>query len=255
MTEDEIRMSIKMGGETGILTESEHKMIHRVFEFKDTLVKEIMVLKNDMVCINIEDPLEKIIEKAIEEGFSRLPVYKNNIDNIVGVLYAKDLLSMLREQNLIILQDCVRQPYFISPTKKVSDLLKKFQKGKLHMAIVKDEYNSTLGLITLEDLIEEIIGDIRDEYDIEEYELPKDDNGALIVDAKMTVSELKKAGMELVGVPMEETVAGFVTQFCGKVPNKGEQFRVKNFIITIVETDKYKVKQVKIEQYKKEEQK
>lgn len=165
-TTEEIKTLIRIGAEEGVIHKDEKEMIHSIFDFGDTTVKDVMVPKQDMVCVNINDNINKILETIVEEGFSRLPVYKGNIDNIVGLLYSKDLLSIWKYKKLVIMQDIIREPYFINENKKVQEILKEFQKGKIHIAIVLDTYGKTVGLVTLEDLIEEIVGEIKDEYDI-----------------------------------------------------------------------------------------
>ena len=168
VTAEEIKTMIHIGAEEGIIHKEEKEMMHSIFDFGHTVVKEVMVKQQDMVCININDSINKMLDIIVSEGFSRLPVYKDNIDNIVGVIYAKDLLNIWKNKKLIIIQDIIRDPYFVNENKKVNEILKEFQKGKIHIAIVQDDNKKTMGLVTLEDLLEEIVGEIKDEYDIEE---------------------------------------------------------------------------------------
>lgn len=167
VTLEEIKSLVHIGAEEGVIHKEEKEMMHSIFDFGDTVVKEVMVKREDMVCININYSINRILEIVVEEGFSRLPVYKENLDNIVGILYAKDLLSVWKNRKLVIIQDIIREPYFVNENKKVNEILKEFQNGKIHLTIVLDTYGKVVGLVTLEDILEEIVGEIKDEYDIE----------------------------------------------------------------------------------------
>ena len=170
-TEEELRMLISEGRKSGAIDSTEHQLIEKIFEFNDKQVKEIMIPRNHMVAIDIDDPREKIFQIVTEEGYSRLPVYKGTIDNIIGVIYTKDLISAAEHRQLIMLQDIIRPAFFVSSTKQIGNLLKEMQRKRVHMAIVVDEYGGVQGLITMEDIIEEIVGEIQDEYDIEAQEV------------------------------------------------------------------------------------
>lgn len=164
VTEEEIRLMIEVGKEEGILGDEERKMLHRIFEFGDTLVKEVLVPRDKMVTIDIEATDEDLLNLLVEEGHARIPVYKGLPDNIVGIIYARDLLYIWQNNGLIVIPDLVHPAYFVYGGKRVNDLLMDFQKMHIQMAIVRDENNNVLGLVTLEDLIEEIVGDIPEEH-------------------------------------------------------------------------------------------
>ena len=164
ITEEEIRLMIEVGKEEGVLVEEERKMLHRIFEFGDTLVSEVMVSKEKIVAIDIDSDAEELLDLLVEEGHARIPVYKGSIDTIVGIIFARDLLYILRNKDLIIIQDLVHPAYLVPAKKRVNELLRDFQKMRIQIAIVVDENNKTLGLVTLEDLIEEIVGEIYEEY-------------------------------------------------------------------------------------------
>lgn len=164
ITEEEIRLMIEVGKEEGVLVEEERKMLHRIFEFGDTLVNEVMVPKEKIVAIDIDSNAEELLDLLVEEGHARIPAYKGSIDNIVGIIFARDLLYILRNKNLIIIQDLIHPAYLVPAKKRVNELLRDFQKMRIQIAIVVDENNKTLGLVTLEDLIEEIVGEIYEEY-------------------------------------------------------------------------------------------
>ena len=160
ITEEEIRLMIELGKEEGVLGDEERKMLHKIFEFGDTVVSEVMVPKDKVVAIDIEATAEDLLNLLVEEGHSRIPVYKGSQDNIVGVIYARDLLYIWQNKGLVIIPDLVRAAYFVQKNKRVSDLLKDFQHMKVQIAIVTDEKKQAIGLVTLKDLLEEIVGEM-----------------------------------------------------------------------------------------------
>jgi putative hemolysin len=164
ITEEELRTMIEMGKEEGVLSEEERKMLHRIFEFGDTKLKDVMVAKDKMVAVNINTNSEDLLNLFVEEGHARLPVYKGLLDNIVGIVYARDLLYILREKGLFLLQDLLHEACYVPESMRVSELLKKFQTEKIQIAIVIDKDKKALGLVTLEDLLEEIVGEIEERH-------------------------------------------------------------------------------------------
>jgi CBS domain containing-hemolysin-like protein len=164
LTEEELRTMIEVGKEEGVLTDEERKMLHRIFEFGDTKVSEVMVEKEKIVALNIKSTAEDLLNIFVEEGHARLPVYEGSIDNIIGMIYARDLLYIIRDKGLIVLQDLIHEAYYVSGGMRVNELLRRFQAEKIQVAIVVDEQKKTLGLVTLEDLIEEIVGEIEEKY-------------------------------------------------------------------------------------------
>jgi CBS domain containing-hemolysin-like protein len=169
ITEEELRLMIEVGREEGVLTDEERKMLHRIFEFGDIKIKDVMIPKEKIVALNINSTSEQVLDIFAEEGHARLPVYRDSIDDIVGIIYARDLLYILRDKSLFVLQDLIHKPYFVSATLKVNELLRKFQLEKIQIAIVIDENRKTLGVVTLEDLIEEIVGEIEEEYSLKNH--------------------------------------------------------------------------------------
>ncbi|OGX15375.1 MAG: hypothetical protein A2166_04550 [Omnitrophica WOR_2 bacterium RBG_13_41_10] len=163
ITEEELRLMIEVGKEEGVLSDEERKMLHRIFEFGDTKVSTVMLAKEKIVALDAKSTPEDLMNIFVEEGHSRLPVYKDSIDNIVGIIYARDLLYILRDKGLFILEDLVHPAYFVSSNLSVNELLKRFQIDKIQIAVVVDDRKKTLGLVTLEDLIEEIVGEIEEE--------------------------------------------------------------------------------------------
>jgi CBS domain containing-hemolysin-like protein len=155
---------IEVGKEEGVLSDEERKMLHRIFEFGDIRLSEVMAPKEKIIAVNINSTSEELLNIFVEEGHARLPVYEGSIDNIIGIVYAQDLLYILRNRVLFVLEDLLHKPYYVSDNLRVNELLRKFQADKIQIAIVVDEHRKTLGLVTLEDLIEELVGEIEEEH-------------------------------------------------------------------------------------------
>jgi CBS domain containing-hemolysin-like protein len=226
VTEDEIRHMVDVAEEEQEIEEDERELIHSVFEFGDTVVREVMVPRPDMICLPADTAFNAALKTIVDAGYSRIPLYEGDTDNIVGLLYAKDLLKRVHEAKKDAKVSTLgRAPTFIPEQKKVSELLREMQTQHVHMAIVVDEYGGTAGLVTIEDLIEEIVGEIVDEYDKEEPLVEPIDDETIRVDAKMAIDEVN----ELLGVelPHEEwdTVGGLVFGLTGRVPVVGEKVR------------------------------
>ena len=192
ISEEEFKIMLDEGKKTGVIDKTEHELISSIFEFTDTMVKEIMVPRTDITAIDCSISSENLFSTISEEGYSRIPVYKKNLDNIIGIIYAKDVVSLLEYRNLIILDDIIRQPYFVPQTKKISELLKEMQRKKIHIAIVNDEYGGTAGIVTLEDIIEEIVGEIQDEYDEELKEIESSSDGSFLISGKLSISNFNE---------------------------------------------------------------
>ena len=165
-TEEEIKALLKIGEEEGVLHKEKYAMIYRIFEFNDTIVKDVMAPKKEMISISVDAPFEEIMDKVMDAGYSRVPVYKDSPDNIIGVINMKDLLGLSCNRELVVLQDIIYPATFVPAARKVTELLREFQKGHTHLAIVTDDENKIAGIVTLEDLLEEIVGEIEDEYDV-----------------------------------------------------------------------------------------
>lgn len=163
ITEEELRMMIEIGKEEGVLSDEERKMLHRIFEFGDTKVGDVMIPKDKIIALNLNSTAEDLLNIFVEKGHGRLPVYDGSVDNVVGIIYARDLLYILRDKGLFLLQDLIHNAYYVPATLQVNEVLKKFQVDKIQIAIVVDEHKKTLGLVTMEDLIEEIVGEIEEE--------------------------------------------------------------------------------------------
>jgi len=247
ITEEEIHALIQMGADEGVLEAQEHQMIHGVIRLSETQVREVMVPRTEMECINASDSMDYIINQIVQAGYSRMPVFRENVDNIVGVVYTKDIISILQNRELIVLQDILRQPYYVPETKKVDELLHEFQRGKLHLAIVVDEYGGTSGLVTLEDLIEEIVGEIRDEYDVEEKNIEQIADNIWLADAQTDVKEINDIlKVELPDMKDLNTIGGFIINLLGHLPRKGEQVVYHNLHFTVMAASSRKIDKIQI---------
>ncbi|RMH77757.1 MAG: HlyC/CorC family transporter [Calditrichaeota bacterium] len=250
LSEGEVKTLVAMGQEQGALEKDEKEMIFSIFEFGETSVKEIMVPRTDMVCIELNTTLTQLMELIKSKMLSRIPVYKERIDNIVGILYVKDLLPLLskRRRERLNLGRLVRQAYFVPEQKKIAELLREFQKERIHMAIVVDEYGGVSGLVTLEDIIEEIVGEIQDEFDREPPLYKKVDENTYIVDGRMPLEEINH---ELhLNLPTEEgveTISGFILSLLGSLPKEKESTYYNGYQFIVERVVKNRILKVRIE--------
>jgi CBS domain containing-hemolysin-like protein len=224
VSEEEIRAMAEAGHEEGAIEEEEKELIHSIFEFGDTVVREVMTPQPDIVAIDASRSLEDAMDMVIRHGYSRIPVYRDSLNEVVGIVYAKDVLREMRTgRNGRSLEELARRAKFVPESKKVSDLLKDMQREKFHVAVVVDEYGSVAGLVTLEDLLEEIVGEITDEYDREEPQVEPAGDGRFRVNARLPVDELNE--LLEVELPNEEwdTVGGLMMAVLGHLPHQGER--------------------------------
>jgi putative hemolysin len=224
VTEDQLRFLVQVGEEEGVIEEDEREMIHSIFEFGDTIVREVMRPRVDIVAVPAKATINEALGLVMESGHSRLPVYEGNIDHIIAVVYVRDLLPALRQGRLDqpVGEAFRRAPFFVPETKKVDELFREMQGRKVSMAIVVDEYGGTAGLVTMEDLLEEIVGEIQDEYDLEEKPIQLIDERTAVVNGRTHVEEVNEMlGLQL---PVDEvdTIAGLVYSLAGHVPVQGE---------------------------------
>lgn len=251
VTEEEIKTMISIGEEEGALEEEEKEMLHKVFEFGDKVVTEAMVPRTEIVPIPEESTIEDALRLVSEEGYSRYPVIKESIDNVTGILYVKDILIKMAEgkiQKDLPITELVREAYYIPENKMVTELLDEMQKNKFQIAIVMDEYGGTAGLITLEDIMEEIVGGLQDEF--EEMEAEKEveiiDERTFIVSGTTGLDEVNElAGVELMSEDFH-TIGGFVFGLFRRLPRVGEQVRYHNLRFLILEMEDKKISKVKI---------
>ncbi len=257
LTEDDLKAMIIAGEEEGLIEEEERDMIDSIFEIGDKMVKEIMTARMNIISVEEDTSLKDIINVIAKEGFSRMPVYRNDIDRITGIVYIKDIVAHgiagLAKQETLKTKDFMREPYFVPESKRVSDLIRELQEKKMQMAIVVDEYGGTSGLVTMEDLVEEIVGEISDEYKKEIKELHILPDGNFLVSGSMEVEKVNdEIGLDIPEGEFE-TIAGFVLDRFGKFPLKGESFVYGAFQFTIQESDTRTVRLIKIKKIKGEE--
>ncbi|MGE5313620.1 MAG: hemolysin family protein [Acidobacteriota bacterium] len=247
ISEEEVKQLLEEGTRSGVIDTAEHELIKSIFEFTDTTVKEIMVPRTDIVAVDLSTSRDKLINTLIEEGFSRIPVYEGTTDNIVGIIYSKDLLSILEYRDLIILQDIVRPAYFVPETMKISALLRELQAKRQHMAIVVDEFGGTEGLITMEDIIEEIVGEIRDEYDEEQGDITTASDGTIVVNAGMNIHDFNSRFTEALPDDDDyETVGGFLHKYTGRIPELHEEIPYRSLLFTIAKKNDRRIQQIKV---------
>lgn len=244
---EEIDSYFTLGEEVGIIERDEKEMISSVFEFGDTLVREVMVPRPDIIAMPISIGLEDLLKFIREDGHSRFPVYDGNIDKVVGILYVKDILIKLTEiQVNYDLFKLLRPPFFVPETKKLNDLLSEFQKRKQHLAMVVDEYGGISGLVTIEDLLEEIVGEIVDEYDLEEQApMNRIDEHVYSIDARYSISDLEAELNCELEYEDSETVGGFVLEKMGRIPQRGESFVEPQGVFQVTEIKGNRILRVK----------
>jgi putative hemolysin len=246
ITEEEIRMLIKEGGEQGVFEATEQALIHSVFEFTDMSTKEVMVPATRMVTIGLGMSVEDIKTIITEEQFSRYPVIGKDLNDIRGILYVKDFLNALAK-GAVDIRKLIKPPYFIPETMNISNLLKEMQRKRVHMALVIDEYGGVSGLVTMEDLLEEIVGEIRDEYDIESPVVKLSDR-TFLVDASISIRDLKEDhDIEIPESTEYETLSGFLLTTLQKIPKVGDVVEIENKKITIAEMVGQRIAKAKLE--------
>jgi len=239
LTEEELKMLVEAGEEEGVIEIEEKQMIHSIFDFTDTVARQVMKPRTDMHCASITSSLDELLDVITTTGHSRIPIYEDNVDKIIGVVHAKDLLPVLRqEKRLFDIRAVMREAYFIPETKDLAELLAEFKGGHIQMAIVRDEYGGTAGLVTVEDLLEEIVGEIRDEYDIEEPLIDVLDEDHAIVNARMSVDDLnEQMSLSIPESEEYETIGGFVFDLFGRQPVSGEVVSYENVDFRVEEIE------------------
>lgn len=243
---EELRLILDQGKESGAIKTAEHELITNVFEFSERVVKQVMVPRTHMIGLNISTTGERVIDFFIEEGFSRIPVYQGTIDNIIGIVHAKDFIALMNNPQLILLHDLIRPAYFIPETTPIHKLLRDFQRNHIHMAIVVDEFGGTSGLITLEDILEELVGEIQDEYDDEKPLVEKVGDHEYKVRATASISDASgHLPKPLPESEQYETIAGLVNYVFGRIPEIHETITFAGYECTILQKTKRSVAVVK----------
>ncbi len=252
VSEDEVKYLIREGRKSGVFEPSEEDLIHSVFRFTDTVVKEVMVPRTEIAAVEAGSDLDTILRTMNEKGFSRLPVYAETIDNIIGVVYLKDILALHVENRPFQLNKVLRKPYIVPPNKNVSVLLREMREKRIHLALVGDEYGGTDGLVAMEDLIEEIVGDIRDEKEKELREIEEIAANRFIIDGRTDIGKVnERLGVTL---PEEEfeTIGGFVLGLFGRLPVEGDQIRYNNLMFTVLRLRKNRISRIRVLKYTSE---
>ena len=247
--EGEIKILLEEGRRKGVFDKTEEELIHGVFEFADRSVKEVMVPKPNIYSINIENGRDEVMEYIVENEFSRYPVYRDNPDNIIGIVYHKDITKQMWLKSSFSLADLLKKPYFVPDTMEISILLKEMQRRRQHMAIVSDEYGTTAGLITLEDIMEEIFGEIMDETDVDDrIERLKD--GSFIIDASYSIRDLEnRLNLNLPESPDYETLGGFVLNQLQLIPRGGEIVNYSRYRFTVVGIEGRRITKIKMNKF------
>ena len=250
VTEEEIRMMVDVGEERGAIQETEKEMINNVFEFNNKVVSDIMTHRTEIVGMSLPTAMDNIAALFKSEQYSRIPVYEESIDNIVGILHVKDLVQVMLEGKVenFDLRTILRRPYFVPVSKRIDTLFNDLKNNKTHMAVVIDEYGGTAGIITLEDLLEELVGNIFDEYDEEEKEYEKLDDNTYLIDGTVDPEKVE----ELLGVSLEaegyETLSGYIIGLLGRIPETGEQPVIEDnlLVFKVEKIDDKRISKVKV---------
>ncbi|SFC21874.1 Hemolysin, contains CBS domains [Parapedobacter composti] len=251
---EELQYLLDQGRESGALNMAEHELIKNVFDFNERIVKNIMVPRNKISAIEMNCPVDAFIERITKDGYSRIPIYDDNIDQIIGIVHTKDILPIIAKGKELVLKNIIRKPYFIPETKKINDLMAEFQQKRIQIAIVLDEFGGTAGMVTLEDIVEELVGEIQDEYDEEIPVVEKISDTEYMVDASANVHDVN----ELLPVELPEsndydTISGLVSDLFDKIPDVGERKAYHGYNFIIMKKTQQNIEFVKLELVRKPE--
>jgi CBS domain containing-hemolysin-like protein len=246
-SEEELRLILTESEEGGAIKPSENELIQNVFDFDDRVVKQIMVPQNRISAIDVEQGRDQVSKLVIDEGFSRLPVYLGDIDNIIGIVHSKDLLKALIENRYRSIKEIMRPPHFVPESMKINELLRDFQKHHIQMAIVTNEFGATAGLITMEDIIEELVGEIQDEHDEEKPNVEKKSESEFLVNAQATVADVNE--VLPIALPLNshyETVSGYVNYVFGRIPATNDIKKIDGYEVVIMKRNRQSVESIKL---------
>jgi CBS domain containing-hemolysin-like protein len=245
---EELQYLLEQGKETGAIDSNEHELIKNVFDFNERVVKNIMVPRTKISGIEISTGKDELLEILITEGYSRMPVFDDVIDKIVGIVHAKDILPLLARNEEIVLKDIIRKPYFIPETKKINDLMAELQQKRIQIAIVSDEFGGTAGMVTLEDIVEELVGEIQDEYDEEKPIVERINEREFIINALAPIYDVNEhLPHDLPEDGDFDTVSGWLGHIFGKIPDIGEQKESNGYNITVLKKSDQNIESVKLE--------
>lgn len=247
VTEAELKSLVDAGQVNGVLEQEERKMIYSIFQLGDTLAREIMIPRIDITALDVQTPFEPAVDDLLKSGYSRVPVYEESIDTVLGLLYTKDLLRVWRQHDQVkSLRDLLRPAYFIPEAKKVDELLAEMQSQRIHMAVVVDEYGGVAGLVTLEDIVEEIVGEIQDEFDQAE-ELPYQElgDGEYLFQGKIGLDDFNEIMGSSLPSDEAETLGGLIYNRIGRVPTSGESIQVEDILLTVAQVSGRRIRKIR----------
>ncbi len=245
-TEEELRLILTESEEGGAIKSSEHDLIQNVFDFDDRNVKQVMIPQNRVSSINAEMGNDLVVKKIIDEGFSRLPVYSGDINNVIGIIHSRDLLKAVIEKKFVGINDILRPVHFIPENMKINDLLRDFQKKHIQFAVVTDEFGATAGVVTMEDIIEELVGEIQDEHDDEKPNIEKISDSEYLVKALVSIGDANE-GLPIVipENPEYDTISGYINKVFGRIPAVNEKRNILGYEVTILARKKQNIELVK----------
>jgi CBS domain containing-hemolysin-like protein len=247
-SEEELRLILTESEEGGAIKPSENELIQNVFDFDDRIVKQVMVPENRILAIDVELGRNELIKRVVEEGFSRIPIYLGDINNIIGIVHSKDLLRAVIDNKFRTIKEIMRPVHFIPESMKINELLRDFQKRHYQMAIVTNEFGSTAGLVTMEDIIEELVGEIQDEHDEEKPNVEKRSETEFVVNAQVAISDVNEALP--IALPEDshyETVSGYINYIFGRIPAENEKKSINGYTITVLKRSRQYVELIKFE--------
>lgn len=248
---EELQYLLTQGHESGAIDTAEHELIQNVFDFNERVVKNIMVPRTKLLALEVSTPIPEVLNTVIEEGYSRVPLYEETIDKVIGIIHAKDILPLVVRGESFELRKIMRRPYFVPQTKKINELMAELQKHRIQMAIVLDEFGGTAGMATLEDIVEELVGEIQDEYDEEKPIVEQIADNEYVVNAAASIYDASEFLPEpLPEDPSYDTVAGLVNHLFGKIPEVGEEQRLLNYNVTVLKKVLQNVVFVRLEYHK-----
>lgn len=247
-TQEEMLSMLEIGKEEGIIEKTEQKMLFSIFEFGDTLVREVMTPRVDIISLSVESTLDDVLKCIMDSNHSRIPIYENNIDNIIGILYIKDLFKIFsaKTEKTTDLQSILRNAYFVPETKRVDELFNEMQKNQIQIAMVFDEYGGLSGLITIEDILEEIVGEIQDEYEVEEKTSQKIGENAYLISGTLEVEDFNEHFNANFSDEEATTIGGIILEKLGRLPNPGEEISINKFKFIISKIRNRRIVQVKV---------
>lgn len=250
VSKEEIKSMVEVGQEHGIINETEKEMINNIFEFDDKLAYEVMTPRTDVYLIDIEKSLSEYLDELIEERYSRVPVYEGDSDNIIGILYIKDFFIEARKHGFenVNIRSILHTPYFVPETKNIHKLFKELQSSKKHLAVLVDEYGGFAGIVSIEDLIEEIMGDIEDEYDEDEPDIKKFDNNTFVIDGMLSIDDFNDYFNVNIESDDYDTIGGFIIALLGRIPRSTEEknMEYENLVFKIEELKEKRIEKIKV---------